>query len=42
MVVSNRHLHGEIASDWALGLGGVLVGDGEVGAGRQRGQPEEH
>lgn len=26
--VSNRHTHGEIASDWALGMGGVLVGDG--------------
>lgn len=42
MVVSNRHTHGEIASDWALGMGGVLVEDGEVGAGRQRGQQEEH
>jgi hypothetical protein len=31
-VVCNRHTHGEIASDQALGMG----------VGRQRGQLEEH
>lgn len=34
-VVSNRNIHGEIASDWALGMGRMMAGDGGGGgAGR--------